>query len=67
MGSKTVERFEIETPAGQGGMGVVYRARDRHTGEPVAIKFLARGGDEVIERFRREAREPPCGCTSQMV
>jgi serine/threonine protein kinase/tetratricopeptide (TPR) repeat protein len=34
-------RFEIRIPVGAGGMGVVYRARDRVTGEDVALKVLS--------------------------
>ena len=33
-------RFELEVPAGAGGMGSVWRARDRATGEHVAVKLL---------------------------
>jgi hypothetical protein len=36
-----VQRFEIEQRAGVGGMGVVYRARDRESGAPVAVKVLS--------------------------
>ena len=35
------DRFEIEHVAGRGGMGVVYRATDRLTGDPVAVKIVA--------------------------
>src|SRR5262249_17570453 len=45
-------RFELGKRAGRGGMGEVYRARDRETGEPVAIKLLSRATD--VSRFRRE-------------
>jgi tetratricopeptide (TPR) repeat protein len=47
-------RFRIETQAGEGAMGVVLRALDLSTGEPVAIKLmrLDRAHDE---RFAREA------------
>jgi serine/threonine protein kinase/tetratricopeptide (TPR) repeat protein len=50
------ERFEVEHLAGHGGMGEVYRARDRLTGEPVALKVL-RGAtwEHAVERFAREA------------
>jgi tetratricopeptide (TPR) repeat protein len=48
------QRFQIERVAGSGGMGTVYRALDRTTGEPVALKVL-RGADE-IDRFEREIR-----------
>src|SRR5690349_1188693 len=48
------DRFEIERLAGAGGMGEVYRARDRRTGESVAIKVLHHIHGEA--RFGREAR-----------
>jgi hypothetical protein len=47
-------RFELERVAGAGGMGTVYRALDRATGQPVAVKVLLRAADAV--RFTREAR-----------
>lgn len=50
-------RFEIERSAGSGGMGTVYRARDRYSGEPVALKLLhhAISSSDEGERFTREA------------
>jgi serine/threonine protein kinase len=36
-------RFEIQTRAGSGGMGDVYRAIDRQIGAPVALKVLPSG------------------------
>jgi serine/threonine protein kinase len=57
-GSVVQDRFELLAPAAEGGMGVVFRARDRHTGALVALKVL--GGTwiepENAERFVREAR-----------
>lgn len=50
------ERFEIERPVGAGGMGTIYRARDRRTGKPVAIKILHDIQAEDRARFSREAR-----------
>ncbi|HUJ63486.1 MAG TPA: protein kinase, partial [Kofleriaceae bacterium] len=50
------ERFELERVAGTGGMGTVYRARDRATGEPVAIKILRAGEGHSAARFVREIR-----------
>jgi serine/threonine protein kinase/tetratricopeptide (TPR) repeat protein len=48
-------RFRIEREAGSGAMGVVLRALDEHTGEPVAIKVL-KGDRSASARFQREAR-----------
>ena len=36
-------RFELERVAGTGGMGTVYRAIDRSSGEPVAVTRLETG------------------------
>lgn len=47
------DRFEIEEAAGAGGMGVVYRAHDRTTGEPVAVKI---GGSRQRSEYEREAQ-----------
>jgi serine/threonine protein kinase len=49
-------RFEIERLAGSGGMGAVYRALDRSTGEPVAVKVLLEGRTSGESRFEREAQ-----------
>jgi tetratricopeptide (TPR) repeat protein len=49
------QRFEIELVAGAGGMGRVYRARDRLTGDLVALKVLHGKLDHAAERFAREA------------
>jgi tetratricopeptide (TPR) repeat protein len=46
------ERFELLREAGAGGMGVVWEARDRVTGERVAVKVLADRSQE--QRFMRE-------------
>src|SRR4051794_22577624 len=48
------ERFLLEARIGAGGMGEVYRARDLHLQEPVAIKLLKGEGRPQIERFLRE-------------
>src|SRR5262249_1059212 len=46
-------RFEIESVAGSGGMGTVYRALDLQTNEHVALKVMTSGRDAA--RFVREA------------
>src|SRR5262245_22373403 len=58
IGAVIAHRFEIIAIAGSGGMGTVYRARDRHTGDVVALKLLlARDiNADIADRFLREAR-----------
>jgi serine/threonine protein kinase/tetratricopeptide (TPR) repeat protein len=56
VGTVLAGRFEIERLAGVGGMGEVYRARDRQSGGAVAVKLLRRADRSLGERFSREAR-----------
>ena len=50
------DRFEIERLAASGGMGEVFRGRDRLSGDPVAVKVLLGGQATDLERFRRETQ-----------
>lgn len=56
IGALVAGKWRIESLAGAGGMGRVYRAR-HHNGHEVAIKFLHHAlatQPEVVRRFRRE-------------
>jgi hypothetical protein len=55
-GSLVGGRFEIEGDVGSGGMGIVFRALDRVSGQRVALKILRRPGGEHRARFAREAQ-----------
>ena len=54
----TIPGFEVLEPLGQGGMGMVVKARHLQLGRMVAIKMplLGKLGSRARERFLREAR-----------
>jgi len=50
-------RVEIDAWIGAGGMGVVYRARDRITNKTVAVKVIQAGSTRELEGLHRFLRE----------
>ena len=56
---QTVGVYSLDVVLGQGGMGTVYRGKNRQTGEAVAIKILkpeiTASNPDLIVRFDREA------------
>lgn len=59
MAIEMIARYEIIDKLGEGGMGVVYRARDTKLGREVALKLLPENlaaNPAYLQRFQREAR-----------
>ncbi len=58
IGQVLAERYQILSRIGEGGMAVVFLAKDLRTGHDVAVKFLRpefRENPDFLTRFQREA------------
>ena len=58
-GDVLVDRYELQSRLGRGGMAEVFRAQDHRLDREVAVKVLAPhllADDRAVDRFDREAR-----------
>ena len=56
-GTRFAERYEVISKIGEGGMGIVYVAKDTHTSEEIVLKLIHPDlvkGEEAIKRLMAE-------------
>jgi hypothetical protein len=59
IGRVIANRFEVTSVLGEGGMGKVYAAKDRESGQLAAVKLVhgkLSGNEEYVARLKQEAR-----------
>src|SRR6516165_10359599 len=55
--SQTIGKYELLERIAEGGMGTVYKGRNRETGDIVAVKVVAAhmaGNEVLLKRFEQE-------------
>ena len=55
----TIPGYELIRQLGQGGMGIVFEARDLRRGRSVALKLMREADPAALYRFKREFRAWP--------
>ena len=69
IGTTVDNRYKIEKKIGEGGMGIVYLAKDLKLGRLVALKFLPVDlgeSEEARKRFLREAQAASAAAAEQI-
>ena len=57
MVGKVLAQYQISEKLGEGGMGVVWKARDTHLERLAALKTTVVNVEDVVERVRKELKQ----------